>query len=165
MSAHSEKKLFYSISEAAQQVDVPQHVLRFWETKFSIIKPVKKTGGRRYYRPEDIQHLRIIRDLLYDQGYTIKGVQGLIKKGYFQKNNKPSKSDLVFLHDDAGRDDDDDHGHGHADMNETYIDRAQRHADGNISNARKLNPLLRDELENILEELQLMAKTLKKTHH
>ncbi len=72
---------FRTISEVAAQLDLPQHVLRFWETKFNVIKPMKRGGGRRYYRPEDVAHLRSIRDLLYTDGYTIKGVQKLLKEG------------------------------------------------------------------------------------
>lgn len=70
---------FRTISEVARELDVQQHVLRFWETKFTQIKPLKRGGGRRYYRPEDITLLRHIHDLLYTQGYTIKGVQNLLK--------------------------------------------------------------------------------------
>ena len=72
---------FRTISEVAAQLDVPTHVLRFWETKFSQIHPLKRGGGRRYYRPEDIDLLRRIRELLYNDGYTIKGVQKLLREG------------------------------------------------------------------------------------
>jgi DNA-binding transcriptional MerR regulator len=72
---------FRTISEVADDLEVPQHVLRFWETKFPQIRPMKRGGGRRYYRPEDIDLLRAIRDLLYEQGYTIKGVQKLMREG------------------------------------------------------------------------------------
>jgi DNA-binding transcriptional MerR regulator len=68
---------FRSISEAAEILGVPQHVLRFWETKFSFIRPMKRAGGRRFYRPQDIALLAQIRRLLHDEGYTIKGVQKL----------------------------------------------------------------------------------------
>src|SRR5262244_2259692 len=71
---------FRTISEVATELDVPQHVLRFWESKFSQVRPLKRGGGRRYYRPEDIDLLRRIRSLLYDDGYTIKGVQRLLKE-------------------------------------------------------------------------------------
>jgi DNA-binding transcriptional MerR regulator len=71
---------FRTISEVADDLDLPQHVLRFWETRFSQIKPMKRGGGRRYYRPDDIELLKGIRTLLYDQGYTIKGVQKLLKQ-------------------------------------------------------------------------------------
>lgn len=70
---------FRTISEAAEELDLPQHVLRFWETRFATIKPLKRGGGRRYYRPEDVMLLRGIRHLLYDQGFTIKGVQRILK--------------------------------------------------------------------------------------
>lgn len=70
---------FRTISEAAEELDLPQHVLRFWETRFSTIKPLKRGGGRRYYRPEDVMLLKGIRHLLYDQGFTIKGVQRILK--------------------------------------------------------------------------------------
>ena len=70
---------FRTISEVADQLDVPQHVLRFWETRFTQIRPLKRAGGRRYYRPEDVDLLRRIRELLYQQGYTIKGVQKLLR--------------------------------------------------------------------------------------
>jgi len=72
---------FRTISEVATELDVPQHVLRFWESKFSQVRPLKRGGGRRYYRPEDIDLLRRIRALLYEDGYTIKGVQRLLKEG------------------------------------------------------------------------------------
>ncbi len=71
---------FRTISEAAEELDLPQHVLRFWETRFSTIKPLKRGGGRRYYRPEDVLLLKGIRHLLYDQGFTIKGVQKILKE-------------------------------------------------------------------------------------
>ncbi|MGA0608498.1 MerR family transcriptional regulator [Phenylobacterium sp. VNQ135] len=68
---------FRTISEAADELNVPQHVLRFWETKFTFIRPMKRAGGRRFYRPADIAVLRGVRRLLHDEGYTIKGVQKL----------------------------------------------------------------------------------------
>ncbi len=71
---------FRTISEVASELGLPQHVLRFWETKFSQIRPMKRGGGRRYYRPEDVALLRRIRSLLYDDGYTIKGVQRLLRE-------------------------------------------------------------------------------------
>ena len=71
---------FRIISEVADDIDVPQHVLRYWETRFPQIKPMKRAGGRRYYRPEDIALVRAIRALLYDRGFTIKGVQRILKE-------------------------------------------------------------------------------------
>lgn len=71
---------FRTISEVASELEVPQHVLRFWESKFSQVRPLKRGGGRRYYRPEDIKLLRHIRELLYSEGYTIRGVQKLLRE-------------------------------------------------------------------------------------
>ncbi|NKB57874.1 MAG: MerR family transcriptional regulator [Alphaproteobacteria bacterium] len=79
-SAEKSAAAFRTISEVGRELDIPQHVLRFWESKFSQVKPLKRGGGRRYYRPEDIQLLRRIRDLLYTEGYTIRGVQRLFRE-------------------------------------------------------------------------------------
>lgn len=75
---------FRTISEVAEQLDLPQHVLRFWETRFTQIKPMKRGGGRRYYRPQDVELIKGIRHMLYDQGYTIKGVQKLLRENGVQ---------------------------------------------------------------------------------
>lgn len=79
------KNAFRTISEVADELEVQQHVLRFWETKFSQVRPLKRGGGRRYYRPEDVTLLKRIHELLYTEGYTIKGVQKL-----FRENGKNS---------------------------------------------------------------------------
>lgn len=71
---------FRTISEVAEELDLPQHVLRFWETRFTQIKPLKRGGGRRYYRPSDVDLLKGIRHLLYEEGYTIKGVQKILRE-------------------------------------------------------------------------------------
>lgn len=71
---------FRTIGEVAESLDLPQHVLRFWETRFSEIEPIKRAGGRRYYRPRDVELVAAIRHLLYGQGYTIKGVQRILKE-------------------------------------------------------------------------------------
>src|SRR5271157_1783146 len=71
---------FRTIREVADAMALPQHVLRFWETRFPQIRPLKRAGGRRYYRPDDVERLRLIKRLLYDEGYTIKGVQRLFKE-------------------------------------------------------------------------------------
>jgi DNA-binding transcriptional MerR regulator len=73
------REAFRTISEVADELDLPQHVLRFWESKFSQIKPLKRGGNRRYYRPDDVQLLKAIKALLHSEGYTIKGVQKLFK--------------------------------------------------------------------------------------
>jgi len=79
-SASKSPEAFRTISEVSLELDVPQHVLRFWESKFNQIRPMKRGGGRRYYRPEDLELLRGIRQLLYTDGYTIKGVQKVLRE-------------------------------------------------------------------------------------
>jgi DNA-binding transcriptional MerR regulator len=104
---------FRTISEVAEDLDVPQHVLRFWESRFRDIKPMKRGGGRRYYRPEDINLLRGIRHLLYGEGYTIRGVQRILREqgakfvqsvwqpGAPQLEHKPSRDDADVVADEA----------------------------------------------------------------
>lgn len=88
---------FRTISEVADELDLPQHVLRFWETRFTQIRPLKRAGGRRYYRPTDVLLLRNIRQLLYDEGYTIKGVQRLLKdkglRGFRDEGDTDAEAD------------------------------------------------------------------------
>lgn len=93
---------FRTISEVAEEINVPQHVLRFWETKFTQIKPMKRAGGRRYYRPGDVELVRGIRVLLYGEGYTIRGVQRILKAegvgyvvGVAQGSVKPTAGDAM----------------------------------------------------------------------
>jgi DNA-binding transcriptional MerR regulator len=80
MTSDKAPDAFRTISEAAEDLDLPQHVLRFWETRFSQIKPLKRGGGRRYYRPDDVEFLRGLKHLLHAERYTIKGVQKIIKE-------------------------------------------------------------------------------------
>jgi len=80
LSVQKSPDAFRTISEVASELDVPQHVLRFWESKFNQIRPLKRGGGRRYYRPEDVDLLRGVRTLLYNDGYTIKGVQKVFRE-------------------------------------------------------------------------------------
>jgi DNA-binding transcriptional MerR regulator len=80
VAAHKSPEAFRTISEVAAELDVPQHVLRFWETKFATVRPLKRGGGRRYYRPDDVDLLRGIRSLLYSDGLTIKGVQKILRE-------------------------------------------------------------------------------------
>jgi len=83
---------FRTISEVSTELEVPQHVLRFWETKFPQIRPLKRGGGRRYYRPDDVELLRRIQHLLYREGYTIRGVQRLLKEN---KGQLPAAGDVI----------------------------------------------------------------------
>ena len=87
---------FRTISEVAKELNVPQHVLRFWESKFSEIKPMKRGGGRRYYRHEDLLLLERVKNLLYEDGYTIKGVQNILRK----EKNKNNSAKSGVLHKD-----------------------------------------------------------------
>ena len=79
---------FRTISEVSNEVNIPAHVLRFWETKFPNINPLKRSGNRRYYRPEDVKNIIKIKTLLYDNGYTVKGVQKLLKENDNKNNEK-----------------------------------------------------------------------------
>jgi DNA-binding transcriptional MerR regulator len=93
---------FRTISEVADDLDLPQHVLRFWETRFAQIKPMKRGGGRRYYRPDDVDLLRGIRHLLYGEGYTIRGVQQILKDQglrYVQTIGRSAETDPARLRD------------------------------------------------------------------
>lgn len=99
---------YRTISEVSEELSVPQHVLRFWESKFSQVRPLKRGGGRRYYRPEDIALLRQIQKLLYEDGYTIKGVQRLLREGRGQAatpkpaSNPPERRAATTLPDVGG---------------------------------------------------------------
>ena len=92
---------FRTISEVADDLHIPQHVLRFWETRFPQVKPLKRGGGRRYYRPDDIALLRRISDLLYIQGYTIKGVQRLLREGDGTLSGDLPPPDVADRNDDS----------------------------------------------------------------
>jgi DNA-binding transcriptional MerR regulator len=83
---------FRTISEVSEELDVPQHVLRFWETKFPQVRPLKRGGGRRYYRPDDVRVLERIRELLYRDGYTIKGVQRLFREEGVSTEAEPAQA-------------------------------------------------------------------------
>ncbi|PWC50542.1 MerR family transcriptional regulator [Azospirillum melinis] len=110
---------YRTISEVSTDLNVPQHVLRFWETKFPQIRPLKRGGGRRYYRPEDVELLRRIQALLYEDRYTIKGVQRLLKEGRMSDPTPPLPEDAddgggpVDAEGFDGTDDDRDGGEDH----------------------------------------------------
>jgi len=88
---------FRTIREVSEELDVPQHVLRFWETKFNQVRPLKRGGGRRYYRPEDVDLLRRIRSLLYADGYTIRGVQKLMRETSGKVSSLAEESDPASM--------------------------------------------------------------------
>ncbi len=91
--ANKRASAFRTIGEVAEDLDLPAHVLRFWESKFPQLKPLKRGGGRRYYRPEDIALLRRIRQCLYQDGYTIRGVQKLLREGALGEGGASSPSE------------------------------------------------------------------------
>ena len=104
---------FRTISEVAEEINVPQHVLRFWESRFTQIRPLKRGGGRRYYRPDDVDLLRGVRHLLYGEGYTIRGVQRILREeglsfvqGVWRAGAEPPPPELEEDDDDRGADDD-----------------------------------------------------------
>jgi len=100
---------FRTISEVADDLELPQHVLRFWETRFPQIKPMKRGGGRRYYRPDDVELLKGIRHLLYDHGYTIKGVQKLLKNNGNKFVAAAASGDLATMEALAAQSEEEDH--------------------------------------------------------
>lgn len=133
---------FRTISEVADLLDVQQHVLRFWETKFAHVKPLKRGGGRRYYRPEDIELLHVIHNLLYTQGYTIKGVQKLFKE--------QGKADVIASV-------------GSADTPQSRAASAPSNQGGSVTDrAASLAPNQRALLESTLHDLKDMRRILKR---
>ena len=130
---------FRTISEVSKDLSLPQHVLRFWETKFVQIKPIKRGGGRRYYRPEDVKLLKGIKSLLYNDGYTIRGVQKVIKENGTKKLLTIQTENKVFT---EIRKDNNDH-----------LDQ-QDHPKYSINDSK------RKKLMNVLEDLVQLRKKL-----
>ncbi|MGE5546530.1 MAG: MerR family transcriptional regulator [Solirubrobacterales bacterium] len=162
---------FRTISEVTDDLDVPQHVLRFWESKFPQVKPLKRGGGRRYYRPEDVALLRRIRDLLYSEGYTIKGVQKLLREGGHKEAGAPVTRGEPELQLDL--DQEDEHGEEpsgeddelpalddgeEGDAEDLEFEEPQE-AQPNISSS-PIAPAVRRELRDILEELEQLRGLL-----
>jgi len=97
LSNNKSAEAFRTIREVAEVIDVPQHVLRYWESKFKQVNPLKRGGGRRYYRPDDVILIEKIKKLLYDDGYTIKGVQKLLNESKNKNNLVVKKSTVKFV--------------------------------------------------------------------
>jgi DNA-binding transcriptional MerR regulator len=139
---------FRTISEVADELDVPQHVLRFWETKFTQVKPLKRGGGRRYYRPEDVALLKHIYYLLYTEGYTIKGAQKLLKgQGRNQIAAQVAASEekeAVLMEQPKA----------------THANEAVAVAEASTPGVPKLNESQRSALQGILEELKALRSML-----
>ncbi|BAE51160.1 MerR family transcriptional regulator [Paramagnetospirillum magneticum] len=162
---------FRTISEVADELDVPQHVLRFWEGKFPQVKPLKRGGGRRYYRPDDVALLRRIRDLLYAEGYTIKGVQKLLKEGGGSKDVvAPAPPRAAEPELSLGLDHPEDHEDDDEEDDLVIEEDEVRHAvvrtivssgDELPAPAGALSPNLRHELEEIMAELEQLRALLR----
>ncbi len=130
---------FRTISEVSKDLSLPQHVLRFWETKFVQIKPIKRGGGRRYYRPEDIRLLKGIKSLLYNDGYTIRGVQKVIKENGTKK---------ILMQ---------------VDQNKNFTDSEisnNEHVEHSSISRYNINETKRKKLLNVLEDLVQLRKKL-----
>ena len=134
MKVRKSESAFKTISEVAEDLGVPQHVLRFWETRFSQVRPIKRAGGRRYYRPEDVLLLRKIRVCLYEDGFTIKGVRKLLEEE--KVLSRPA------------------HGGGSVTTAEADSGSKQVSLEGSVAVQGKLNPETRCELEDVLRELE-----------
>ena len=130
---------FRTISEVSKDLSLPQHVLRFWETKFVQIKPIKRGGGRRYYRPEDVKLLKGIKNLLYNDGYTIRGVQKVIKENGTKKLLNVHSKNNVFT-----------------EMQKDNIDPSEEQ---NYSH-RSIDDSKRKKLMNVLDDLVQLRKKL-----
>lgn len=145
---------FRTISEVASELDVPPHVLRFWETKFSQIRPMKRGGGRRYYRPEDVDLLRRIRELLYKDGYTIKGVQRLLRDGIHREDGDEESSEDEALEADGFSRSSDESGEEDGPEGADLFSEPE-------SRKSALAPAVRAELEAALRELTELSRLLR----
>lgn len=128
---------YRTIAEVAEELDLPQHVLRFWETKFPQIRPLKRGGGRRYYRPGDVEVLRHIRELLYSEGYTIRGAQKLLR----QRGGRETGTAAAATGRATGRD-------------------AARQPSQSVTAPGAIDPHTRVQLEKVLSELEEMRAAL-----
>ncbi|MDE1901697.1 MAG: MerR family transcriptional regulator [Alphaproteobacteria bacterium] len=139
---------FRTISEVAEDLRLPQHVLRFWESKFQQIRPLKRGGGRRYYRPEDVQMIHDIKDLLYNQGFTIRGVQKLLR----EKNQATSYARSMVPQPQLP-----------VTVPVQSKEQPAAHAPATAQPQHQTTPIQRREIENVLAELKAMRKLLQQT--
>lgn len=166
---------FRTISEVADDLQIPQHVLRFWETRFPEVSPIKRNGGRRYYRPEDIEILKHISDLLYVKGYTIKGVQRLLSEKSEQKLS-PDANDISedFSGEETHADDSSQHFSSEEPSKDSHImeTSSENNQQQNYqalwmktceekAHILKKNALLVDTLNGLLHELEELRKQIK----
>ena len=149
---------FRTISEVSETLDVPQHVLRFWEAKFTQIKPLKRAGGRRYYRPDDIDLLKGIRALLYGEGFTIKGVQKVLRE---QGAKHVAEIGRVGVKEAAGKRD----GEAVVEAGAILSDAMPTVEQVNLTSEQPSESLLseqRERLENVLDELLNLREMLRR---
>ena len=130
---------FRTISEVSKDLSLPQHVLRFWETKFIQIKPIKRGGGRRYYRPEDISLLRGIKSLLYNDGYTIRGVQKVIKEVGTKKILRDEVQNNSFTEDEIGTNQDNSNNTSHHHLGDVKRKKLMKVLDDLVDLRKKIN--------------------------
>lgn len=151
---------FRTISEVSGDLDVPQHVLRFWETKFPQIKPLKRGGGRRYYRPDDVELLRRIQSLLYQDGYTIKGVQKLLRESRGLAGLPPpgTRMPSLFDEDEAG----DDSSAEELALLAAEGDEAEEPAPAKKPPPRRRKPPLSPEVREVLSEILMDLTALRR---
>ena len=147
---------FRTISEVSGELEVPQHVLRFWETKFVQVKPMKRAGGRRYYRPEDVALLRTIRELLYRDGFTIRGAQKFLREG----GAKPAAAQSAEARREAQHAPAASLGQRRAE--ETVPAKAEAPATPGAQAAHPLSPVERAALKAVLEELEQLREMLRR---
>ena len=141
---------FRTISEVADDLDVPPHVLRFWETKFNQVRPLKRGGGRRYYRPEDVALLRRIRELLYREGYTIKGVQKLLRDGAVRM---PTAGETARAAQAANPVKGGNHGSAQAAMDQAATEQQ-------AENGPARDPLDRSTVKSVVDDLEALKRLL-----
>jgi DNA-binding transcriptional MerR regulator len=144
---------YRTISEVSTDLNVPQHVLRFWETKFPQIRPLKRGGGRRYYRPEDVELLRRIQALLYEDRYTIKGVQRLLKEGRMSDPTPPLPEDTDESGDSCG-------GPGGGDTFDDGIEDGGLDDGPEYGTQPPLSAALRHEITMVVDELKSLRSVL-----
>lgn len=162
-SSAKSPEAFRTISEVAVELDVPQHVLRFWESRFAQIKPVKRGGGRRYYRPEDVDLLRGIRTLLYSDGFTIKGVQKLIREQGMRYVAGLGRADcsLIGTLSELPADRDAQPRHARAAIAVVEAAHGRDASDGDARGAGELDEAARVKLELLLAELLQLKSRLR----
>ncbi len=156
---------FRTISEVSVELEVPQHVLRFWETKFPQIKPLKRGGGRRYYRPDDVELLRRIQVLLYQDGYTIKGVQKLLRESRGLAGLPPpgTRMPSLFDVDEGGEDGDHPDPEDGADTGPDADDPTDDPAsEAPVTAAPTARPALSPELRQLLSETLMDLMTVRR---